>query len=375
MDSLSGLRVCVVGCGLLLGGAAAAQTTGGTTAEAADSKRHSDVEQPASARRQAADSRHQAADVERIVQRQSLRCGVDATDAEYTTTDDHGQRVAFDTALCRAVAVALLGPQAKFTVRRFQDDQGPVAALRSGEVDLVPTLSADLAHSTDSTLLLTTPVLHDAVTVLLPAQVGRASELRGKKICFLAETETEVALQDWDRAQGVGYLPFPFQEEGEMEAAFVTGNCAAMAGDATRLGGVRASLGAHAAGGYRVLPEMLRDDPLAMAVAAGSPGLLRVAQWTLEALLLAEQSGMTAANVADFPRGRSEAADRLLGRTGEMGRPFGLRESWAVDVISATGNYGELYEHTLGAATAMGISRGVNALCGAGGAMCPMPLK
>ncbi len=349
MDSLSGLRLCMVACGLLLHAAAAARITA------------------------------QVPDVERIVQhriveRGSLRCGVDATEAEYTTTDDHGQRLAFDTALCRAVAVALMGPQAKFMVQRFPDDRGAVAALRSGDVDLVPTLSADLAHSTDATLALTTPVLHDAVTLLVQVQLAHAAELKGKKICFLTETETEVALQDWDRAQHVGYVPFPFQEEGEMEAAFVTGNCAAIAGDATRLGGVRASLGAHAAG-YRVLPESLRDDPLGIAVAAENAGLLRVAQWTLEALMLAEQSGITTANVATFPPGRSETANRLLGRTGEMGRPFGLREGWAMDVIAVTGNYGELYDHTLGSATAMGIPRGVNALCGAGGAMCPLPLK
>ncbi len=308
------------------------------------------------------------------VQQGSLRCGLDATEAEYTTTDDHGPRIAFDTVLCRTVAVALLGQRARFTVRRFPDDLGAVAALRAGEIDLIPTLSADLSHSTDPTIALTTPVLHDAVTLLVPSSTALATDLEGKKICFLSETETEVALQDWGRAQKVGYVPFPFQEEGEMEAAFVTGNCAAMAGDATRLGGVRASLGVHAAG-YRVLPESLRDDPLAMAVAGKNTTLLRVAQWTLETLLLAEQNGITAANASKFPPGQNASADRLLGRTGEISQPLGLRETWALDVITATGNYGELYDHTLGTGCAMAIPRGANALCGAGGAMCPLPLK
>jgi general L-amino acid transport system substrate-binding protein len=31
------------------------------------------------------------------------------------------------------------------------------------------------------------------------------------------------------------FVPFPFQEEAEMEAAYITNNCIGLAGDATRL--------------------------------------------------------------------------------------------------------------------------------------------
>ena len=168
-------------------------------------------------------------------------------------------------------------------------------------------------------------------------------------------------------------MPFPFQEEGEMEAAFVTGNCAAVAGDATRLGDLRASLGSHAAL-YRILPQTLRDDPLAMAVRSGDD-LVRIARWTLEALLLAEQEGVTARNAAGFPAGRSEIADRLLGRTREIGRPLALRESWAGDVVQVLGNYGEIFDRDLGARSPLGLPRGANALCSNGGALCPLPLN
>ena len=313
-------------------------------------------------------------DVQGILGRGALRCGVDRTEAEYTTQEDHGPRVAFDTALCRAVAVAVLGPGAKVSMAAYPDEVAALGALRSGEVDLVATVSVDLTRTTDATIALTAPVLHDAVTFLVPlaAKVDTAADLSGKKVCFLAETETEVALQVWSRARHVALVSFPFQEQGEMEAAFVTNNCTAMAGDATRLGTVRASLGSHA-GAYRVLPESLRDDPLAMAVRAGDPRLARIVQWTVQALLLAEQSDITARNAATIPAGQDAVADRLLGRTHELGRPLGLREVWARDVIEAVGNYGEIFDRTLGVPE--GVPRGSNALCRAGGAMCPLPLK
>ena len=40
-----------------------------------------------------------------------LRCGIDTAQAEYSTSDDHGNRAAFDADLCRAVAVAVLGEE------------------------------------------------------------------------------------------------------------------------------------------------------------------------------------------------------------------------------------------------------------------------
>lgn len=315
---------------------------------------------------------HAQADVQRIVARGALHCGIDQTEAEYTTAEDHGARVAFDRSLCTAVAVAVLGPHASVTFAAYPDETAAIAALRSGEVDLVPTVSADLTRSTDPAITLTAPVLHDAVTFLVPlaAQTDTAKELAGRKVCFLAETETEVALQDWSRARHVAYVPFPFQEQGEMEAAFVTGNCTALAGDATRLGDVRASLGSHAAA-YRVLPESLRDDPLAMAVRASDPALARLARGTRNALLLADEVGITQSNAASFPAGQSAVADRLLGRTHELGRPYGLREEWARDVIEAVGNYGEMFDRTLGAASPMGVPPGRNTT----DAMGTLPLK
>ena len=315
-------------------------------------------------------------DLHQILLRGSLRCGIDRTEAEYTTDEAHGQRTAFDDALCHAVAVAILGPKAQVQAASFPDETAAIAALRSGEVDLIPTLSADLTRTTDPSLTLTAPVLHDAVTVLAPltANIGSPQDLAGRTVCFLAETETETALQDWSRARHIAFTPFPFQEQGEMEAAFVTGNCAAVAGDATRLGNLRASLGTHAVA-YRILPQPIADDPLATAVRATDPALARIAQWTIQALLHAEAEGIDAANVATFPAGKSANADRLLGRTHEFGKPLNLRETWAQDVLQTVGNYADLFNRTLGQSSPMALPRGLNALCANGGALCPLPFK
>ena len=161
-----------------------------------------------------------------------LRCGVDAEEAEYSTTDDHGNRAAFDADLCRAVAIAVLGANARIATASFPDDAAAMAALAGGDVDLVPTLTDDFTHAVGTRIAFTRPVLWDGVGFLVPGASGvvRAGQLSGKKVCFLADTAVEETVRGWFARERLDFVPFPFQEEGEMEAAFSTGNCAAAAG-------------------------------------------------------------------------------------------------------------------------------------------------
>jgi general L-amino acid transport system substrate-binding protein len=320
-----------------------------------------------------------------IRQTQTLRCGINLETPEYSTSDDHGGREAFDAAICKAVAVAILGPDARVTFISYPDDVTSMAALTSGAVDLLPTLTLDLTHSAGTGIAFSPPLLYDGVGFLVPiaadkaAKITHASDLSNQKICFLAETEPEVALRAWFAQQHLKFLPFPFQEEGEMEAAFVTGNCAALAGDLTRLATTRLAFGPLASR-YALLPEQISKDPLAAASLANDPAFAQIVLWTIEVLLQAEESGLTQQNVTPTdpdPNGPTPdpAVQRLTGQTHEIGARLLLDDSWATKVIAAVGSYGELFARTLGDQSPLKLPRGLNRLYGQGGLMYPLPIK
>ncbi len=118
-------------------------------------------------------------------------------------------------------------------------------------------------------------------------------------------------------------MPFPFQEEGEMQAAFATGNCGALAGDGTRL--ARDALPWRSMDKQaRLLPETISEGP------AGDGGSrsddrqwAALVSWVMEALVQAEESGVTQANV----QSKRRQADRdpllrfLLGASREIWSP------------------------------------------------------
>ena len=307
-----------------------------------------------------------------------LRCGIDQEEAEYSTSDDHGNREAFDADLCRAVAVAVLGEKAQVKVTRYPDDRTAMRGLDSGEVEMVATLTDDFTHAAGTHLLFTRPVLWDGVGFLVAARstVTRARQLSEKKVCFLSETAVEESVRAWFAREHLDFVPFPFQEEGEMEAAFATGNCGALAGDGTRLAETRAALAQHGKRA-RLLPERISKDPLAAAVRADDPEWAAIVSWVMEALVQAEESSVTRANVqAIRTRAESNPVLRfLLGASHEMGNALGLDEDWVVRVIEATGNYGEIYERDLGSGSPLKLPRGENNLRERGGAMSALPPK
>lgn len=314
--------------------------------------------------------------VESIRKTGVLRCGIDRSEAEFSLSDEHGSRLAFDQDICKAVAVAVLGVDAKVAVKTFPDDQTSLAALRAGGVDLVASMSVDFSHQTAAGIGFSRPVLYDgqALMVLLSSHVSSAAGLGGKTVCFLDGTEGADALRAWFLRQRVDFWPFPFQEQGEMEAAFVTGNCAALAGDITRLAATRLALGVEAAK-YAILPELLSKDPLAVAYVSSDEDWGRVIRWTLEVLIQAEESGVTAANFEKMQTSQDPAVRRLVGATHELGEPLGLDAMWAAHVVKVVGNYGEIFERNLGSGSALKLPRGRNALWKNGGLMEALPLK
>ena len=312
--------------------------------------------------------------LERVRAAGVLRCGVDAAEPEYTTADGHGSRAAFDRDLCRAVAVAVLGDGAKTAIKEYPDDVALMAALKAGDVDVAPTLPDDFTHSVGTALALTRPVLWDGVGFLVPAASGviRARQLSGQKICFIAETTVEESVRSWFGREHLDFVPFPFQEEGEMQAALSTGNCASLAGERTHLAQTRAVFLKHGRR-TRLLGESVSNDPLALAVRDNDREWLAMVSWVMEALAGAEESGITQANARGLGANAAMEGDAgrrfWLGGSKEVGRGLGLDDGWVVRVISAVGNYGEIYERDLGGASVMNLPRGENRLRRDGGGL------
>ena len=75
--------------------------------------------------------------------------------------------------------------------------------------------------------------------------------------------------------------------------------------------------------------------------------------------------------------GRSRERQRQIGSSDfrPLADGFGLDARWPARVITQVGNYGEIFDRSLGPKTPLGMARGMNALWTDGGLMYAPPFR
>ncbi|KAA2214084.1 amino acid ABC transporter substrate-binding protein [Teichococcus oryzae] len=305
--------------------------------------------------------------------RGTLACGVSTGVAGLSQADSRGEWRGIDTDFCRAVAAAVLGDAARV---RFvpTTPQNRFTALQSGEVDLLArNTTYSFARDVGIGLSFAGVLVHDGQGFMVKRGLGVSSarELDGATICLQPGTTTELNLADWFRSNNIRFTPVVIESFQEVTAAFVAGRCDAYTTDRTGLAAVRAAQGARA-DDYVILPETVSSEPLGPLVRKGDARWADIVKWTLNALVAAEEHGVTAANAQGRLQDPNPEVQRLLGGTGEFGKPLGLGNDWGLKAIQAVGHYGEMWERNM---TPVGVDRGRNRLARDGGLMWSPPFR
>ena len=306
----------------------------------------------------------------------TLTCGVLTSVEDYSKFETHGDLSVLGRDVCRAVAAAVLGDAEKTALVTLPDDPHALAAVHSGQVALLAGGTPGLADQAAFGVSFGSPVFFDGQGFLVHGKNGPDSiaHLAGRQVCFITETQAEEDLTDRLAARQVDFIPFPFEETGEMEAALVTGHCAAIAAPISQLASMRTGFHARIAD-YEILPDSVTLQPFAPAFRPDDPRWAMIVGWTVNALILAEEAGVTRTNaVALRSNGREQVRYMLGGRPG-VGKALGLDDGWVLRVVQAVGNYGELFDRDLGSGSALRLPRGRNALWTQGGMMYAPPIR
>jgi general L-amino acid transport system substrate-binding protein len=304
--------------------------------------------------------------------RGNLVCGVNTGLAGFAQPDSQGVWRGFDADYCRAVAAAIFGDPNKV---RFVPTTAQVrfTALQSGEVDMLArnttwTLSRDTSLGLD----FTATNFYDGQGFMVKASAGvkTAKELEGATICVQPGTTTEQNLTDWARANRIRFTPVVIERLEEVVSAYVSGRCDAYTTDVSGLAATRSAQQRPA--DHLILPDIISKEPLAIGVRQGDARFADVTRWVHFLLLSAEEFGISQANVDQMANDPRPEVQRILGKGGELGKMLGLDNAWAVHVIKAVGNYGELFQRHL---VPIGIQRGPNALWTQGGLQFSPPFR
>lgn len=256
-----------------------------------------------------------------------LRCAAE-TRPGFADTD--GAEVdGLAVALCRAVALAVLGPEARVEVDLPETDEA-FDAIRHGARDIALLSPRTVqAHALAGALVPGPAVFLDPVQVMVPrtSQITTTADLAGRALCLIIASKGQAGFEATLGRGGLAVARLGFREDVEMLDAYNVGRCDAVVDLATRLAEMRRQPGLNKLQSRLLQPPLAIDPILALTPATDASWAATVG-WLLHALL----------------------ADQVTTPI-----PPDLRPHWRADVAATLGSYADMLARTVGGKSDLGL--------------------
>lgn len=310
-----------------------------------------------------------------VKDRGMLSCGVSQGLPGFSAPDDKGNWAGLDVDVCRAIAAAVFDDpsKVKFVPLSAKDR---FTALQSGEIDVLSRNTTwTLSRDTSLGVNFAGVSYYDGQGFMAKKslKVNSALELNGASICVQTGTTNEQNVADYFKGNNMKYEVIAFANADEAVKAYESGRCDVFTSDVSQLYAQRLKLATPA--DHAVLPEVISKEPLGPLVRHGDDQWFDIVNWTLFALVNAEELGVTQKNVDEMAKSDKPELKRVFGTDGNLGEQLGLTKDWVARIVKATGNYGESFERNVGSGSKLEIARGLNKLWNKGGIMYAPPIR
>ncbi|MEH6470785.1 MAG: amino acid ABC transporter substrate-binding protein [Halopseudomonas sp.] len=304
-----------------------------------------------------------------------VQCGVSTGLPGFSNPDEKGNWQGMDVDVCRAVAAATLGDASKVKFIPLTAKER-FTALQSGEIDIL-SRNTTWTQTRDTTLGLNFAGVnyYDGQGFMISKKLGvtNAKELDGASVCIQSGTTTELNLSDYFRQHKMTFSPVVYDTSDQTIKGFEAGRCDMITSDQSQLYALRIKLADPSSA--MVLPEVISKEPLGPVVRQGDDQWFNIVKWSLNAMINAEELGLTSANVDSMMDSTNPNIARFVGKDGPKGSGMELSDDWAYQIVKQIGNYGESFERNVGSGSPLKIDRGVNALWSKGGFMYAPPMR
>ena len=311
--------------------------------------------------------------VEKIKSRGYVTCGASEGVPGLSRPDEKGVWQGFDTDICRTFAVTLLGDQNKVRFVPLNAAKR-LPALQTGEIDIL-SRTTTVTYSRDAAVRFVAVTLYDSDAVLVRTELGveGQKDLDGLTACLQGGGSlTENALDELEEDAQISLERVYFDSTITARDAYLAGRCDMYVTDGLAAWGQRASV-AKNPDEHDIVYIGHTIEPNGIGIPRGDDRLFDIVRWTLNALSLAEENGITQSNVDSFRATGHPSVKRVLGGEKGFGSKLEVADDWVYQVVRQLGNYGEIWDRNLGKDSPMNAQRRWNELSSKGGLMFPLP--
>ncbi len=355
----SAWRVLAVLCAVTLVAAACGDDDDGADSVAAptDTAAPETTAAPAETTTTAADAIDDTQDgdlLDTVLARGELNCGVSGSAVAFSETQPDGSQTGFDADYCRAVAAALFG-DADAVVFTPLTAAERFTAVQTGEVDvLMRNTTWTQSRDTEVGMDFGPTTYYDGQQLMARESAGfsgasQVADIAGAVVCTNAGTTTEQNIADAADAAGISMQLTTFEDFDQVTENFINGACDVITTDGSALVGRKANQ-QTAGENWVIFPATpISKEPLGPTYGQNQSRFADVVNWTVYATIIADEKGITSANVDDMAASPPDAeAARLLGAADdEQQSNMGLQPDAFRQVIAQVGNYDEIYSRHL----------------------------
>lgn len=294
----------------------------------------------------------------RVRDRGALRCGVGDSAIGFAEPQEDGSYNGFDADFCRAVAAAIFGDAdaVEFvgltSAERF-------TVLAAGGVDvLFRTTTWTQSRDTELGGDFGPTTFYDGQLIMGKAELGfseasTVADVDGARICANAGTTTEKNITESARVAGAEIELVTTEGTPEAMELFRGGSCDLITSDGSRLFGERFAAVANgeiSEGEWIIFPSApISKEPLGPMYRQNDSQWADIINWTVYALVIADEKGITSANIDEMVANPPDPeAGRLLGvGEDELQTKMGLTADAFARAIRQVGNYDEIHARNL----------------------------
>ena len=316
----------------------------------------------------------------KVQERGRLVCGVSGTRVIFSETQPDGGVFGVDADYCRVVAAVVFGDAEAVEFVSLTAGER-FAALQTGSIDVLIrsttwTQSRDVAVGLDFGPV----IFHDGQQLMARAADGytasaEVADIDGAVVCALAGTTTEKNVSDAADAAGIEITLTTLEDFDAIIDNFIQGACDVATADGSALAGRKAKQQPGDQEWVIFPATPISKEPLAPVYQQNQSRFADTVNWAVYATIIADEKGITSANVAEMAASPPDAeAGRLLGGEGELQTAMGVAPDAFYQAISQVGNYGEILSRHLGS---VGLTRSgsVNASWRDGGLIHAPPAR
>ncbi|HVW93512.1 MAG TPA: amino acid ABC transporter substrate-binding protein [Devosia sp.] len=316
-----------------------------------------------------------AATLDKVRARGTLLCGATDPLPGFAQLNSDQRWSGFDVDFCRAVAAAVFGDPDKVSFVPL-NGTSRFALLQTGAVDLLArdaawTMRRDSGYGASYV----GASFFDGQGFLVPQSLNVVSayELNKVRVCVLDGGDEVLNVRDFFFQNQAAYTEVLYEDREDLTVAYRAGLCDAVSANASWLYAMRRALPDPATN--VILPERISKDSFGPVVRAGDDQWFNIVKWTLYTLIDAEEDGVTADNANSLTATKTPEIRRMLGLEGRFGASLGLSPDFMKNIITAVGNYGEIFDRNFGPDTGVPMLRGQNALWTRGGLLFAPPIE